>query len=315
MRGNSHVRFLEGLGVRKNPWPTRLPITQRCMQESGQNRRTIFMMAQSRHGIVTTILAVSRYVCFALLLEGCDKSELAKVNAQQLTSEEQANIALFAPFARAVAEDLDQYDRRMSEAANAQTPDLAQEARAQAAVLLERERVGARQAEYNQAEWRQIVPYSMNGLRQALLNCRATFIRIKEGDYVSDEELLQLFRDFRSAEQDFRELTASRPLQAAGSAPTSIYLYVTLRGAPIIYESTRGELYLGPTVPIGPFDVNPILGPIGSSKGGTPLQRLVIRDPETKTQRAWMLNNRMPRLSVPASYIETEGTDLVITPR
>jgi hypothetical protein len=23
MRGNSHVRFLEGLGTRKGPWPTR----------------------------------------------------------------------------------------------------------------------------------------------------------------------------------------------------------------------------------------------------------------------------------------------------
>jgi hypothetical protein len=23
MRGNSHVRFLEGLGARKSPWPTR----------------------------------------------------------------------------------------------------------------------------------------------------------------------------------------------------------------------------------------------------------------------------------------------------
>ncbi len=31
MRGNSHVRFLEGLGTRKGPWPTRLALDLRAL--------------------------------------------------------------------------------------------------------------------------------------------------------------------------------------------------------------------------------------------------------------------------------------------
>jgi len=137
--------------------------------------------------------------------------------------------------------------------------------------------------------------------------------RLNAGGSMSDGEILEHLRAFQYAQARFRAETATRPLQPVGSSQLSVFLYVTMKGLPIVVEPTRGEVYVGPSVSVGPLDVQAVVGPIGGSGSGTNLERLVVRDPSTKTQRVFALNNRMPRLYVDKSMIDTQGTDLVIT--
>lgn len=115
-------------------------------------------------------------------------------------------------------------------------------------------------------------------------------------------------------EAEFRTLVSTLPLQPLGHGQSPTFsLYVSAPGVNI--EATQGEVYLGATVPFAGLEIQPVYGPIGANEGGTPLRRLVVHDPITRTQRVWILSGRMPRLLVPPAYVQPIGSDLVITPR
>jgi hypothetical protein len=257
---------------------------------------------------LSTVLAV------ALSCAACYyPSPLAQVNARQLSAEEAGNLRDFLPLANAVSSVLGEYDRLSALAARAQTPEVAANARARAHALLEKVRDSARRLSIRQAEWTQIVPPSMKEMARSVMHWRAAVERLNAGHQLTDAEILGHLRAFQGAQARFRAEAAARPLQAVGYSKPSAFLYVSMRGVPVVVEPFRGEVYLGPTVPVGPFDVQAIVGPIGGSGGGTSLERLVLRDPATRTQRVFALNSRMPRLYVDRSAIDAQGTDLVVT--
>jgi hypothetical protein len=239
---------------------------------------------------------------------------LAQVSRRQLTAEEEACLDLIAPISSVYAANLARYDSLIAAVPTAQNEAMADLARANARVFVQSYRDACLKSPTEEARWRLRVPDSMSALRQAVATAVQIERRLRDGGLASDDEIVTAWRGISVAETNFKQLTASRPIQPADTPQASLYLFITPRGTPITYEATRNEWYLTPTIGVGPVDIIPTYGPINSGGSGTALTRLVIRDPTTMTFRVWKLNNRMPKMKIPESWISSEGTDFVIEP-
>lgn len=262
--------------------------------------------------VIVTILAT-------LMCAGCNVSNsgsgvLAQVSRQQLTAEEEACVDMFRPPSTVYGKNLTRYDAILAGLRTAKNEAAADLIRAQARVFVQSFRDSARQGQYMEPTWRLRVPDSMTQMQQALTVGFAIQKRLHNGESIADDEIVQAWRNYIAAEQQFQALTKTRPYQPADTPQASLYLYITPRGSPITYEATQNQWYLTPTFGVGPIDVIPTYGPINSGGSGTALTRLVIRDPTTMTFRVWKLNTRMPKIKVPESWIQVEGSDLVISP-
>lgn len=258
-------------------------------------------------------------VLATLMCGGCNDSKggstvLAQVSRQQLTAEEEACVDMFRPFSAVYGRNLTGYDAILAGLRTAKNEAVADLIRAQARVFVQSFRDSASDSQFPEPTWRLSVPDSMTQMQQALSAGVAVEKRLYNGESITDDEIVQVWRNYITAEQQFQTSTKTRPYQPADTPQASLFLYVTPRGSPITYEATQNQWYLTPTLGFGPVDVIPTYGPINSSGSGTALTRLVIRDPSTMTYRVWKLNNRMPKIKVPESWIEVERSDLVITP-
>lgn len=253
----------------------------------------------------------------AFVLAGCgERSELSQLNARQLSAEEQGNLVMYESMADWVAAVFNPWDKRLDELAAAKDEKAKERIRAKLSVIRAKARQDLSSMKVVRGGWTTIPPNSMSSLNEARSNLLLLSERISAGQDgwpVTSQDIYDALSHFRKAEREFRKETASRPLQGTGSSSPSVYVYVTLRGAPLTIEITRGELFLGPTVPLGPVDVNPVVGPFGEDQNGPALKRLLIRDPATGTQRAFALNDRVPEIMVPKSIIKVVGTDLAVT--